>query len=199
MLTAAILLLSVLRLFDVHSFRDESIINKNKMRKLIYSLHLLVLLVALESQSTHLFEGLLYIEIVLSWSLEVRNNVLGRTVLLDLGLRHLALTFLVTFVSDHDEGEVVRVLRVELAQELRAPCVDSLERLGVRQVEAQHAALCIAVEGCPYWVEFFLPRGVPKLRLLKNWEVLFTCNWTTVLSRMISLVRKSAPIVVLYW
>jgi hypothetical protein len=124
--------------------------NQKFLKKSIFLkyLHFLIFLISLKRQSSHLLEGFLYIEVILGRGLKVRHDVLGGTVLFNLRLRHLPLTFLVAFVSNQNKGEIVRVLGIQLRQELRAPCVNGLESLGVGQIEAEDAALGISIEGC---------------------------------------------------
>ncbi len=82
----------------------------------------------------------------------------------DLGLGHAALRLLVDLVSDHHEGEVVRVARVRLGEELLSPAVELFKGLLRGDVMHQNAGIGTAVEGHTKTLESLLAGGIPNLR-----------------------------------
>ena len=78
--------------------------------------------------------------------------------------RYPPFRLLVDLVAHDDEGEVVRVPRVGLRQELVAPGIQLLKRLFRRDVVHQHARVGAAVEGNTQGLKPFLARRVPNLQ-----------------------------------
>ena len=79
-------------------------------------------------------------------------------------LRHDPLALLhVYLVAQHDEGEVVRVVRAGLDEELVAPAVERLKAPRVVHVVDQHTAVGSAIERHTERLEPLLARRVPKL------------------------------------
>lgn len=114
-------------------------------------------------------EGHLHLGGVLGRGLEVRDGfgALGLAPLGDLGLGHAALRLLVDLVSDHHEGEVVRVAGVRLGEELLPPAVQLLEGLLRGDVVHQDARVRAAVEGHAQTLESLLAGGIPNLNKAK--------------------------------
>lgn len=76
---------------------------------------------------------------------------------------HAPLLAHIDFVSQHHEGEGVRVAGRGLNEELVAPGVERLEGFGGVDVVDEDAAVCATVEGYAEGLEAFLTRGVPEL------------------------------------
>lgn len=72
--------------------------------------------------------------------------------------------FEVNLVSQHNEGEVLRVPGAGLDEELISPAVQGFEGVGGGHVEHQHAAVCASVEGHTKGLEPLLPSRVPDLQ-----------------------------------
>ena len=85
--------------------------------------------------------------------------------LLALGGGHLALAFVVKLVPDANEGERLRVLRSRILIEAVPPEGERIERLLVRDVVDQGAAVGTAVERVTKRLELLLPSRVPNLEL----------------------------------
>ena len=69
----------------------------------------------------------------------------------------------VELVADDDEREVLGVARTRLDEELVAPRVERLERVGRRHVVDEHAAVGAAVERDAQRLKTLLARRVPDL------------------------------------
>ena len=67
--------------------------------------------------------------------------------LAQLALLHLAVALQVLLVAEDEEGEVLRVLRHALLEEVRSPALQILKALVVRDVADEDARLGPAVEG----------------------------------------------------
>ena len=79
-------------------------------------------------------------------------------------LGHDALAFFhVNLVAEHDEREVVRIVRTRLNEELIAPAVERLKALGIVDIVHQHAAVRAAVERHAERLESLLTGRVPQL------------------------------------
>ena len=81
------------------------------------------------------------------------------------GPPHLSLVLLhVNLVSEDHEREILGIMRAGLDQELVAPTVQSLERLGAVHVVHEHAAVCTTVECDAEGLEALLASSIPQLR-----------------------------------
>ena len=81
-----------------------------------------------------------------------------------IGPYHSAIAFVhVDFVAQDHEGEVVRILRTSLDEELIAPVVEVLEGLCIIHVVDEHTAVCTAIKGDAETLETLLARCVPDL------------------------------------
>lgn len=72
--------------------------------------------------------------------------------------------FEVNLVSQHNEGEVLRIPGTGLDEEFVSPAVEGFERVGGSHVKHQHAAVCASVEGHTQRLEPLLSGRVPDLR-----------------------------------
>lgn len=79
----------------------------------------------------------------------------GKRAYLSLVLLHINL------VPQHDEREVLGVMRAGLDKELVAPAVEGLERFRAVHVIHEHATVCATVEGDTERLETLLACGVP--------------------------------------
>ena len=60
----------------------------------------------------------------------------------------LALILLhINLIPQHDEREVLRIMRARLDEELVSPAIERLEALRTVHVIHEHAAVCAAIEG----------------------------------------------------
>ena len=71
---------------------------------------------------------------------------------------------LIQLVAKADEGERLRVLWPRILYEAIPPSGQSLERLRIRDVVDQGAAISAAVEGVAERLELLLPRRIPNLQ-----------------------------------
>lgn len=109
-------------------------------------------------------ECLLDVDGLLGARLKVRNVTFTLAPCHGPLLRHHPLgLFDVNLVAQHDEGEVLGIMRTGLDQELVSPGVERLKRLGTVNVVYQHAAIGTAVKGHPQRLEALLPCRVPEL------------------------------------
>lgn len=190
-----------------------SLANRNALREEKLTTLISVLL---ECVLCNRLERLLNVDRFLGGRLEERDVSLSRAPRLEALGRDDALVLEVDLVPDDDEREVVRVAGRRLDEELVAPAVEVLECLRDVHVEHKDAAICPAVERDSQTLETLLSRCIPDLSekdffFLSSGEIFFfefffkktgkklTCMVTRRSSTMTSFVRKSAPMVALYW
>ena len=77
---------------------------------------------------------------------------------------NLARIVLIQLVAKADEGERLRILRPRILDEAVPPSRQSLERLRIRDVVDQGAAISAAVEGVAERLELLLPCRIPNLQ-----------------------------------
>lgn len=113
--------------------------------------------------------------------------------------------FQINLVSQDNEREMLWIARTGLDQELVSPRVKVLECVWSCRIEDENAAVSAAIESNSKRLEALLPSCVPNLNKLsqrmfvirkRKW---LTCIVTTRSSTTTSFVKKSAPMVALYW
>eukprot|EP00960_Hanusia_phi_P053427 762066-Hanusia_phi.AAC.2 len=99
--------------------------------------------------------------------------------------------------------EVLGVSRTGLDQEFVSPAVEVFKRFRDVDVEDEDTAVGSAVEGYTQTLKPLLPSCVPGLAdasIVRGDELgVVTCMVTSLSSTLTSLVKKSAPMVALYW
>jgi hypothetical protein len=131
---------------------------------------------------------LLHVGGVFGWSLKVANIPMLLAPLLGLAVLNLfnfdamqrmkysSLWHFVQFVAEHDEWEVVRVLRLALHQELVSPGIEGFERFGVGDIVHEHATIRSSVECAAQTLKPFLASCVPNLNVYDKGEVYLERN-----------------------
>ena len=114
-------------------------------------------------------ERLFYVDRLLCGRLKVRNVALGlapghRAFLGDLSLILLH----IDLVTQHDEGEVLRVPGASLDEEFVPPTVQSLERLGAVNVVNEYATVRATIERDTEGLESLLTGSIPQLSITGN-------------------------------
>ena len=114
-------------------------------------------------------ERLFYVDRLLCGRLKVRNVALGLAPSHRAFLGDLSLILLhIDLVTQHDEGEVLRVPGASLDEELVPPTVQSLERFRAVDVVNENAAVCTAVERDTEGLESLLTSSIPQLSITGN-------------------------------
>jgi len=114
-------------------------------------------------------ERLLDVDCLLCRRLKVRNVALGlapghRAFLGDLSLVLLH----IDLVTQHDEGEVLRVPGASLDEEFVPPTVQGLERLGAVDVVNEDTAVGAAIKRDTEGLESLLTGSIPQLSITGN-------------------------------
>jgi hypothetical protein len=99
----------------------------------------------------------------------------------------------VNLVAEDNKGEVIRVARRGLDQELVSPAVQRIETLGVVHVVDKDAAVGASVEGDAERLEAFLAGGVPKLECVS--APFFMCPCPRLYHHHSAYLHRHLPII----